>query len=79
MFVLNFHGLLKRENPEEDFNSEDEDFETRSDLKPEVVVLRPGDLTAEEADLEKARLERGNHFKKVCTRFSSIFNSLFLY
>lgn len=37
-------------------SEEDDDF----DEEPTVVVLQPGDLTAEEAEKEKQRQETGN-------------------
>ncbi|XP_026752293.2 uncharacterized protein KIAA1143 homolog [Galleria mellonella] len=46
------HKFDKLENTEEDF-VDDTDNE-----KPQVVVLKEGDLTAEEADLEKKRIDK---------------------
>lgn len=44
----------------EEYNSDDEELKERpDDNKPLVVVVKPGDLTAEEAEREKERLERG--------------------
>ncbi|KAI8422296.1 hypothetical protein MSG28_006175 [Choristoneura fumiferana] len=40
------------ENAEEDF------VENTESEEPQVVVLKPGDLTAEEAEIEKKRLEK---------------------
>ncbi|CAH0547218.1 unnamed protein product [Brassicogethes aeneus] len=41
----------------------DEDFEDNHEELPTVVVLKEGDLTAEEAAREKVRLEKGKgHF-----------------
>lgn len=38
----------------------DTDAEEIADDQPTIVVLKPGDLTAEEAAQEQARLEKGN-------------------
>ncbi|CAH0714381.1 unnamed protein product, partial [Brenthis ino] len=46
------HKFDKLENSEEDF-VDDEDSE-----QPQVVVIKKGDLTAEEADAEKQRLKK---------------------
>ncbi|OWR40847.1 uncharacterized protein KIAA1143 homolog [Danaus plexippus] len=46
------HKFDKLENDEEDF-VEDEDSE-----QPQIVVLKKGDLTAEEYDIEKERLKK---------------------
>lgn len=45
------HKFDELQNNEEDF-AEDDDSE-----QPQVVVLKPGDLTAEQADKEKKRIE----------------------
>ena len=51
-------GLIQRQKPASADLSDDEDTEQdcAEDEKPVVVVLRPGDLTAEEAE-EHAALE----------------------
>lgn len=46
------HKFDDLQNAEEDF-AEDEDSE-----QPQVVVLKKGDLTAEEAEMEKQRMEK---------------------
>uniref|UniRef100_A0A1E1W7T9 DUF4604 domain-containing protein n=1 Tax=Pectinophora gossypiella TaxID=13191 RepID=A0A1E1W7T9_PECGO len=46
------HKFDELQNADGDF-AEDEDTE-----QPQVVVLKPGDLTAEEAEVEKKRLEK---------------------
>lgn len=46
------HKFDKLENAEEDF-ADDEESE-----RPQVVVLKEGDLTAEEAELEQKRIEK---------------------
>ena len=50
---------LQRQTLEE-YNSDDEERATDLDYKPQVVVLRAGDLTEEEAEREKQRLLRGS-------------------
>lgn len=37
----------------------DEDLQDTEEEKPTVVVLKPGDLTSEEAAQEEARLKKG--------------------
>lgn len=47
----------------EDYDSADEEAaEQELDYKPQVVVVRAGDLTEEEAEREKQRLLRGVFF-----------------
>ena len=50
--------LIQRQKPESANLSDDEerdDIDCSEDEKPVVVVLRPGDLTAEEAELHAAK------------------------
>jgi len=63
-------GLLQRQKPASADLSDDEDTEQdcAEDEKPVVVVLRPGDLTAEEAE-EHAALE-GQQEPGIC--FTSV-------
>jgi hypothetical protein len=34
----------------------------KDEEKPQVIVLKSGDLTADEAERERLRLEKGNNF-----------------
>ena len=43
---------LQRHNPENDWSDEDSHDAQVDDEKPLVVVLKPGDLTAEEAEAQ---------------------------
>ncbi|XP_065162220.1 uncharacterized protein KIAA1143 homolog [Atheta coriaria] len=58
-----------KEGPTVDTKREDlgavrpEDFEDTNEELPTVVVLKPGDLTAEEADTYKAQLEKEENEK----------------
>lgn len=58
-----------KEGPTVDTKREDLDLATEDDLRdteeeqPQVVVLRPGDLTADEAASEQLRLEREEELK----------------
>lgn len=49
----------KRQKLSEEFDSDNSDLDEES---PQVVVLKEGDLTAEQADIEKKRIEIGNFF-----------------
>jgi len=46
---------------QEDYDSEED---SREDEQPQVVVLRPGDLSAEEAKTEKLLASKGRY---ICT------------
>lgn len=48
----------KRQNLERNDNDDsDQDFD---DDNPQVVVLKEGDLTAEQVEIEKKRIDKGN-------------------
>lgn len=49
----------KRQKLSEEFDSDNSDLDEES---PQVVVLKEGDLTAEQADIEKKRIEIGKFF-----------------
>ncbi|KAL5292223.1 KIAA1143 family protein [Megaselia abdita] len=57
-----------------DSDSDQEDYK-RQDEKPEVVVLNPGDLTAEEASREEARIKREENEKKADLNQKVVFKS----
>ncbi|ENN75544.1 uncharacterized protein KIAA1143 homolog [Dendroctonus ponderosae] len=44
---------------------EDEDLRDSDEEQPQIVVLRPGDLTADEANQEKLRLEKEEEQKRA--------------
>lgn len=46
----------KRQKLEDEYQSGDDDYDEEA---PQVVVLKEGDLTAEQAEAEKQRLEKG--------------------
>lgn len=49
----------------------EKDFEDLEDEQPTVVVLNPGDLTAEEASKIKEDLTKGNYLFKQYTKLRS--------
>lgn len=56
-------------------NSDDDDFSDDLDEEsPQVVVLKEGDLTAEQADVEKKRIEIGKEGLKKCFRRNFLIN-----
>lgn len=53
--------LIQRQRLSEDYDSDSD----RDEEAPQVVVLKEGDLSAEEAESERIRLEKG----KFCAAF----------
>ncbi|XP_063698059.1 uncharacterized protein KIAA1143 homolog [Culicoides brevitarsis] len=49
----------------QDYDDSDEDFSDKEEESPQVVVLKEGDLTAEQADVEKKRIELEESQKKA--------------
>ena len=57
-------ALIQRQKPASTDLSDEEDTDDVEDEKPVVVVLRPGDLTAEEAEqhaAQEGQQEPGTH------------------
>lgn len=52
--------IFQRQRFDDDDDSDD--YEEHDDA-PQIVVLKKGDLTAEEAEAEKQRLEKGKKLK----------------
>lgn len=56
-----FRFIQKQKLEQQQFD--DSDVSDKEDEQPQVVVLKSGDLTAEEAEKEKIRIETGKQMK----------------
>lgn len=52
-------NFLQRQKFDFDQDSNDSNFSDKDEEQPQIVVVRAGDLTAEEAEQEKLRIETG--------------------
>lgn len=61
-FFLGLYGnVLQRQKFDFDQDSNDSDYSDKDEEQPQIVVVRTGDLTAEEAEREKQRIETGKY------------------